>query len=63
LDSISIHRGLDDLEQLNGSPPISRFLGRNKSGRQLLLANDLDEDASVTFDRRKGGVREPLMMS
>lgn len=41
----------------------SRFLGRNKSGRQLLLSSDLDDDTSVTFDRRKGGVREPLMMA
>ncbi|XP_008195006.1 copper-transporting ATPase 1 isoform X2 [Tribolium castaneum] len=60
LDSISIHRGLDDIEQ-NGAPSISRFLGRNKNGRQLLLSSDLDDETSVTFDRRKGGVREPLM--
>jgi len=63
LDTISIHRGLDDIEQLNGAPPISRFLGRNKSGRQLLLSNDLEEEASVTFDSHKGGVHEPLMMA
>ncbi|RZC38759.1 E1-E2 ATPase, Hydrolase, HMA and/or HAD domain containing protein, partial [Asbolus verrucosus] len=61
LDTISIHRGLDDID--NGTPSISRFLGRNKSGRQLLLSNDLDEDTSVTFDWKKRGVHEPLMMS
>ncbi|XP_063926939.1 copper-transporting ATPase 1 isoform X3 [Zophobas morio] len=59
LDSISIHRGIDDIENLNGTPSMSRFLGRNKSGRKLLLSSDLDDDAT-TYDR-KGGVHEPLM--
>lgn len=41
LDTISIHRGLDDLEQLNGTPTaISRILGRKKIEQPLLLSVD-----------------------
>ncbi|KAJ8976595.1 hypothetical protein NQ317_005785, partial [Molorchus minor] len=61
LDAISIHRGLDDIEQIGGSlSTFSRILGKNKSGRELLLHND-DEEPTISFSRGKYDVNEPLM--
>ncbi|KAK5638149.1 hypothetical protein RI129_012444 [Pyrocoelia pectoralis] len=41
LDTISVHRGLDDLERMNGTPTaISRILGRTKIEQPLLLSVD-----------------------
>ncbi|KAG5891802.1 hypothetical protein JTB14_006192 [Gonioctena quinquepunctata] len=60
LDNISIHRGLDDIDQINGSPTkLSRFLGKNKSGRQLLLGNE-EEETTISFNKGQEA-RQPLM--
>lgn len=62
LDTISVHRGLDDLEQINGTPTaLSRILGRNKNGQELLLGNDHDDDTIITFSKGKTNVRQTLM--
>ncbi|CAH1118710.1 unnamed protein product [Phaedon cochleariae] len=60
LDNISIHRGLDDVEQINGNASkLTRFLGKNKSGRQLLLTND-EEEPTISFCKGQE-VHQPLM--
>ncbi|XP_018565984.1 copper-transporting ATPase 1 isoform X4 [Anoplophora glabripennis] len=61
LDAISIHRGLDDIEQISGSPStLSRFLGKNRPGRELLLNHD-EEEPGISFSKGKYDVSEPLM--
>lgn len=57
LDAISIHRGIDDIDQ----SPISRFSGKNRSIRERLLSTE-DDDLSATYNKGKYDVREPLMI-
>ncbi|XP_056645001.1 copper-transporting ATPase 1 isoform X1 [Diorhabda sublineata] len=46
LDSISIHRGLDDVDQIDGrATKFSRFVDKNKSVHQLLL----DKEPTIRF--------------
>ncbi|XP_072381614.1 copper-transporting ATPase 1 isoform X1 [Diabrotica undecimpunctata] len=48
LETISIHRGLDDIDNITeSSSKFSRFLDKNRSVRQLLLSNDHDEPIIV----------------
>ncbi|XP_017781998.1 PREDICTED: copper-transporting ATPase 1 isoform X2 [Nicrophorus vespilloides] len=52
LDTISIHRGLDDIEQTSPTTPtgLSRFLNRNRLTREYLLNGDQEDDVSVDFN-------------
>ncbi|XP_044763137.1 copper-transporting ATPase 1 isoform X2 [Coccinella septempunctata] len=60
MDAISIHRGLDDIENYT-SPPngISRILGRGKNPKDSLLNNE--DNTHVEFSSKKNTLIESLM--
>nr|XP_022920437.1 copper-transporting ATPase 1 isoform X2 [Onthophagus taurus] len=52
LDGISVHRGLDDIENVgNGDTTLSRFLGRTK--HDLLLSTENEDELSFVYKNKK----------